>query len=183
MPAMVRSLLLSAAFMLMSCSAAPEAPAFPYFNEEGGRVRDMAKILSPETEALLTAKLDRAERAYGPQMAVVTVQSLEGYDIAHFSLEYSRAWKLGNSERNDGLQLMVAPNERKVRIEVGKGIEDSFTDLYCKDVLDNVILPRFRDGEMDSGIVAGTEELIEHMRLNPTIQVNDNGPVEEREAA
>jgi uncharacterized protein len=171
---MARLVGLLASMALVASSAAPEPPAFPFFSEEGGRVRDMADMLSPETEALLTTKLDQAERRYGPQMAVVTVKSLEGYPIEDFSLEYSRAWKLGDSERNDGLQLLVAPNERKVRIEVGTGIEAAFSDLYCQEVLDKAILPRFREGDMEGGIIAGTEELIERMRENPTIRTNDN---------
>jgi uncharacterized protein len=72
------------------------------------------------------------------------------------------------------LQLLVAPNERKVRIEVGTGIEAAFSDLYCQEVLDKAILPRFREGDMEGGIIAGTEELIERMRENPTIRTNDN---------
>jgi uncharacterized protein len=173
-----RWFLLFGPVLMAACSAASEPSAFPYFNAEGGRVRDMANLLTAQTEASLTARLHRAKAMFGPQMAIVTVTSLEGYDIADFSLEYARAWGLGDKERNDGLQLMVAPNERKVRIEVGKGIEETFTDVYCAEVIEDIILPHFREGRMEEGIVAGTEELIEHMRRNPTIQLNDNAPVD-----
>jgi uncharacterized protein len=178
-----RWFVLPIAALIAACSAASEPAAFPHFSEEGGRVRDMADLLSPEAEARLTARLDQAEAMFGPQMAIVTVTSLEGYPITDFSLEYARAWGLGDKERNDGLQLLVAPNERRVRIEVGKGIEVTFTDVYCAEVIENVILPRFREGKMEDGIIAGTEQLIEHMRDNPTIPVNDNAPTPAREAA
>jgi uncharacterized protein len=171
---MARLLALLGSALLVACSASAESPAFPYFDKEGGRVRDMANVLSPQAEARLTAALDEAEANYGPQMAIVTVSSLHGYEIADFSLKYARAWGLGDKERNDGLQLLVAPNERKVRIEVGKGIEKTFTDLYCKDILDDVIIPRFTEGSLEAGIIAGVDEMIAHMRENPTLPANDN---------
>ncbi len=174
---------LLAAAMMAACSAEAEPSAFPYFEAEGGRVRDGAGILSVGTERELAVALDAAEAAHGPQMAVVTVDSLHGYDVADFSLLYARSWGLGDSERNDGLLMLVAPNERQVRIEVGKGIENTFTDLFCKDILDQIVLPRFREGDLESGVVAGVEALIAQMRKHPTIPANDNAPTIVREAA
>jgi uncharacterized protein len=159
---------------LAACSAAAEPKAFPYFEKDGGRVRDMAQVLSPETEQRLTAQLDAAEARYGPQLAVVTVSSLHDYPIEDFSLFYARAWGLGDRKRNDGLLLLVAPNERKVRIEVGKGVEGTFTDVYCKEVLDHVLLPRFKKGDLEGGISAGVNELVVHMQEHPTLPANDN---------
>ena len=164
------------ALVLSACSSEPEEVRFPYFEEHGGRVRDMASVISETAEQELTRKLDIAEAAYGPQMAIVTVNSLHGYAIKDFSLEYARSWGLGDAKRNDGILLVVAPNERRVRIEIGKGIEASFTDVYCMEVLDEAILPQFRQGDMQAGVVAGTERLIEHMRQHPTIPANDNSP-------
>lgn len=174
------------AAMLAACAAASEEmPAFAYFDEQGGRVRDGAGILSPEVQAQLVQDLDRAEQNYGPQLAVVTVDSLEGYSIEDFSLEYARAWGLGDAERNDGLMVLIAPNERKVRIEVGSGIEGSFTDLFCAEIIENAFLPSFKDGEFEAGLTAGVELLIEHMQRYPTIPANDNPatPNEVSEAA
>jgi uncharacterized protein len=169
---------LLAAAVLAACSAQEEPPAFPYYEAEGGRVRDGADILSPAAEHALAARLYAAEASYGPQLAIVTVESLHGYSIEDFSLLYARAWGLGDGDRNDGLLLLVAPDERRVRIEVGKGLEETFTDLYCKDVLDAAIMPRFRQGDMEAGVIAGVEALIDRMRKHPTIPANDNAPGE-----
>ncbi|GAA0283006.1 hypothetical protein GCM10009127_25540 [Alteraurantiacibacter aestuarii] len=141
--------------------------------------------MSPETEVQLTMKLDRAEAAFGPQLAVVTVDSLEGLTIEDFSIKYARAWGLGDPDRNDGLMVLVAPNERRVRIEVGRGIEDSFTDLFCAEVIESAFLPSFRSGEFDAGLTAGIDLLVERMQQYPTIPANDNLPNtnEFREAA
>jgi len=169
---------LLATAVLAACSAQQEPPAFPYFEAEGGRVRDGADILSSAAEQSLVATLDAAEASFGTQLAIVTVESLHGYSIEDFSLLYARAWGLGDGERNDGLLLLVAPDERRVRIEVGKGIEETFTDLYCKDVIESAIIPRFREGNMEGGVVAGAEALIDQMRKHPTIPANDNAPAE-----
>jgi len=173
------------AALVAACTAAAEPEnAFPYFTEEGGRVRDAAEILSPQAEAQLTQILDRAEAQFGQQMGVVTVESLHGYEIDDFSLLYANAWRLGHSERNDGLMIMVAPNERKVRIEVGLGLEESFTDEYCQQVLDDIMLPAFGDGNLEAAVMAGTEELVQHMQRHPSLPANDNtAPANELEDA
>lgn len=171
------------AVLLTACSASADAPVFPYFEEDGGRVRDGANVLSSEVEQELALALDRAETIFGPQMAVVTVDSLHGYTIEDFSLYYARAWGLGDKGRDDGLLLLVAPNERRVRIEVGTGLERTFDDLFCKDVLDDAVLPQFREGDIEAGIVAGAEALMKRMQQHPTIPANDNASVSTREAA
>jgi uncharacterized protein len=163
-----------ASALLASCSAAAEPKPFPYFDKEGGRVRDLAQVLPPALEARQTGDLDSAEENYGPQMAVVTVPSLHGISIEDFSLSYARAWKLGDKTRNDGIMLLVAPTERKVRIEVGKGIEGTFTDVYCKDVLEKAILPRFKSGDIAADVAAGVDALVANMRRHPTIPANDD---------
>jgi uncharacterized protein len=179
---MLRAGLAVLVVLLMGCSQADPEPTFPYFSKEGGRVRDMAGILSPSTEAALTAQLDHAEAQWGPQMVVVTVDSLHGMAIEDFSLEYARAWGIGDAKRHDGLQLLIAPNERKLRIEVGKGLERSFTDLYCKQVIDRMT-PYFRSGDFEGGITEGVNELVSHMRQHPTIPANDNAGSGQEKAA
>ena len=163
-------------FALGACAEQEAPSAFPYFDEEGGRVRDLADVLDPAFEAQMVEVLDEAQRHYGYQMVILTVPSLHGYTIEDFSLEYARAWKIGDEERNDGLMLLVAPNERRVRIEVGIGIEDTFTDLYAHDVLQEAVLPAFGNGDFEGGIEAGTTMMIERMREFPTIPANDNQP-------
>jgi uncharacterized protein len=170
------------AIVLAGCSAAEPDP-FPYFEVEGGRVRDGADLLSPETESQLTKMLDEAEENYGQQLAVVTVESLHGYSIDDFSLQYANAWGVGHRDRNDGLMILVAPNERKVRIEVGLGIEDTFSNAFCQDVIDLHILPAFKAGELERGIVKGVGTLVDRMKLRPTIPANDNEAAWAKEAA
>ena len=171
------------AIALAGCSAAAEPEPFPYFEAEGGRIRDGADLLTPETESQLTKMLDEAQHRYGPQMAVVTVTSLHGFSIEEFSLQYANAWGLGHRDRNDGLMIVVAPNERKVRIEVGLGIENSFSNEFCQTVIDGHIVPAFRDGDMERGIVEGVGALVDRMKLHPTVPANDNQPVPLKEVA
>lgn len=180
---MKRALGIVGAALLTACSSGPEPPAFPYFEEQGGRVRDQADVLTPDAERRLTAALDRAQATYGPQLAVVTVHSLHGHTIEDFSLSYARAWKLGDANRSDGLLILVAPVEQSVRIEVGTGLEKTFNDPFCKEVIDRVMVPWFRKGNMEAGIVAGAGALVEHMRRYPTLPANDYGPVEQRKVA
>ena len=169
--------ILIAVFFLNACEAQEaeaESTAFPYFSEEGGRVRDNANLLSEAFEARLIARLDAAQERYGQQMAVVTVPSLNGYSIDDFSLAYANAWRLGNAKRNDGIMMLVAPNEREVRIEIGLGLEANFPDDFCKEMLDSQILPAFKAGEYEKGIASGTSALIERMRAYHSMPTNDN---------
>jgi uncharacterized protein len=96
--------------------------AQPQFPELTGRVVDNADILTPEAEAALTAKLAALETQTQRQLVVATVPDLQGYDISDYGYQLGRAWGLGDAERNDGALLLVAPNDRKVRIEVGYGL-------------------------------------------------------------
>ena len=159
----------------VACDAAAEQDgAFPWFEAEGGRVRDGAQVLSPDAELELAAKLDRAEAAYGQEMGIVTVDSLHEMAIEDFSLQYASAWGLGNVKRDDGLMLLVAPNERKVRIEIGRGLEQTFPDEWCQQVLDEIVLPAFRAGDYERGVIAGSDALMTRMEHFPTRPANDN---------
>jgi uncharacterized protein len=139
-----------------------------------GRVVDAANILDTEIEKQLTTKLAFAETHYGPQMVVVTTPSLAGRRIEDYAFELGNAWGIGNAKREDGLLLLIAPNERQVRIEVGYGLEGSFSDVFSKKILDEMILPKFSAGDLPAGIVAGVDRMIEKMKAVPTLPVNDN---------
>ncbi len=141
--------------------------AQPQFPELTGRVVDKADILPPEAEAALTAKLEALETQSQRQLVVATVPDLQGYDIADYGYQLGRAWGLGDAERNDGALLLVAPNERKVRIEVGYGLEGYLTDALSALIIQNAILPRFRDGDFPGGIAAGTDAIITQLQLPP----------------
>ena len=130
-----------------------------------GRVVDAANLLDPAQEARLTGLSNGIEQASGRQLVVATVPDLQGYEIEEFGYRLGRAWKIGQSEADNGIILLVAPNERRVRIEVGYGLEPIMTDALSRRIIDTAILPRFKAGDMPGGIVAGAEAIGEQMRL------------------
>ena len=137
------------------------------FPELTGRVVDAANVIPPAVEADLTAKLEALDTQSQRQLVVATVPSLEGYEISDYGYRLGRAWGIGDEERNDGAILLVAPNEKKVRIEVGYGLEPVLTDGLSALIVQNTILPRFRDGDLAGGIAAGTDAIVEQLLLPP----------------
>lgn len=135
-----------------------------------GRVVDQANILSADRERALELQLAAVEREAGPQFVIVTVPSLGGRRIEELGLELGRRWDIGDRRRHDGVLLIVAPNERMVRIEVGYGLEASLRDERCREIIDRDILPRFRRGDMAGGIEAGTAAIIARLRASPTLE-------------
>ena len=144
--------------------------------ELSGRVVDDAGIIDAAAEARIAEKLAMAERLYGPQMVVVTVPSLKGRPIADYSIDLARAWGIGHSKRNDGLLLLVAPKERQLRIEVGTGLESSFTAQFASKVINETITPAFKHDAYARGVEAGVERIIARMKAAPTLRTNDNRP-------
>ena len=134
------------------------APSFPALT---GRVVDQAELLEPAVEAKLTTKLADLESKTGTQLVVVTLRSLQGYDIADFGYQLGRHWGIGQKGKNNGALLIVVPSERKVRIEVGYGLEGTLTDAVTRLIIDNAILPRFRTGDFAGGIERGTDDIIQ----------------------
>ncbi|MEL7189627.1 MAG: TPM domain-containing protein [Pseudomonadota bacterium] len=158
---MKRTFLLFAA--LWAFVAAPStAQDFP---ELTGRVVDNANIIPALKEAELTGKLEALQNQTRRQMVIVTVTDLQDYDVADFGYRLGREWGIGDSERNDGVVLLVAPNERKVTIEVGYGLEGTLSDAYSYTVIQDKILPRFRDDDYPGGITAGTDAIITQLQL------------------
>lgn len=149
---------------IASLLAAPLA-AQPEFPELTGQVVDNAEIISPEVEAQLTTQLEALEAQSGRQLVVATLPSLQGYAISDFGYQLGREWGLGDEARNDGALLIVAPNEREVRIEVGYGLEGQLTDAYSKIIIERDIVPHFKEGDMEGGIVAGTAAIANHLLL------------------
>ncbi|QUL38228.1 YgcG family protein [Erythrobacter sp. JK5] len=152
---------------LVALALAAPLAAQPEFPELTGRVVDNADIISPEIEAQLTAKLEALETQTQRQLVIATVPDLQGYDIADYGYQLGREWALGDAERNDGALLLVAPTERKVRIEVGYGLEGYLTDALSALIIQNQILPRFRNEDMPGGIVAGADAIIAQLQLPP----------------
>ena len=125
-----------------------------------GRVVDQANIIAPATRASIEQKLAELESKSGIQIAVATVNSLEGQDIESYANELFRTWKLGEKTKNNGVLLLVAPNERRVRIEVGYGLEKTLTDALSKVIIANAITPRFKAGDFSGGVSRGVDDII-----------------------
>ena len=150
-----------AALLLAFPAAAQEFPKL------SGRVVDAADLLSPATEAALTEKLKTLEDTTTRQLVVATVPDLQGYDIADYGYRLGREWGLGQKDEDNGALLLVAPNERKVRIEVGYGLEGYLTDALSSVIINRQIVPRFRDGDMEGGVVAGADAIVAQLSLPP----------------
>jgi uncharacterized protein len=147
---------------LLLWTAVAAAPTFPPLS---GRVVDQAGILSPPVKAALTAKLETLETQTSRQLVVVTVPSLQGLEIEDYGYQLGRAWGIGEKGRNTGVLMIVAPNERRVRIEVGYGLEGVLTDALSTVILQERVLPKFRAGDAAGGVVAGADALVEQLSL------------------
>jgi len=143
-------------------SVAFAAPKFPPLT---GRVVDNAHVLSPETAQKLDGELAQLEAQTGHQLVVATVPDLQGYEIEDYGYQLGRTWALGKKGVNDGVILLVAPKERKVRIEVGYGLEPVLTDALTSVILQTRVLPQFKAGRMEQGIVDGTEAIVQQLAL------------------
>ncbi len=150
--------------MLLLIPTSASAQQFPKLT---GREDDQANLLEAADEAALTQKLQGLEQASSRQLVVATVPDLQGYPIEEYGYRLGRAWGIGQSEANNGTILLVAPNERKVRIEVGYGLEPILTDALSSLIIQNQILPRFKAGDFPGGINAGADALIEQLQAPP----------------
>ncbi len=125
-----------------------------------GRIVDPANIIPRETREALEPKLAELEQKSGIQLVVATATSLEGQEIEPYANELFRFWKLGEKNKNNGVLLLVAPNERRVRIEVGYGLEGTLTDALASVIVANAITPRFKAGDFSGGITRGVDDII-----------------------
>jgi uncharacterized protein len=160
------ALLRRCALALLLCGVVAPALAAPSFPPLTGRVVDNAHILSDSTKAELTQKLKDLENRTSRQLVVVTLPSLQGYEIEDYGYQLGRAWGIGQKKLNNGVLFIIAPKERKVRIEVGYGLEPILTDALSSVILQETVLPRFRDGDMEGGIVAGADAIMEQLLLD-----------------
>jgi uncharacterized protein len=150
------------ALLLLCYAGAAVAQTFPPLS---GRVVDGAGVLSAAQVQQLTQLSKQVEQASTRQLVVATVPDLQGYPIEDYGYRLGRAWKIGQGEANNGVILLVAPKERKVRIEVGYGLEPIVTDALASVIVNQTILPRFRAGDMGGGIVAGAQAIGEQLKL------------------
>lgn len=155
---------LVAALWLALFAMPAAAQTFPALT---GRVVDQADLLRPEQELDLTSKLAALETQTGRQFVVATIKSLEGRTIEDYGYRLGRTWAIGDKEKDDGVILLVAPNEKKVRIETGYGARVFLTDAVSSVIIREDILPRFKNGDLPGGIMAGSEAVITTLQLSP----------------
>jgi len=148
------------AMLAWTLAAQTAFAADPVFPQLTGRVVDGANLLDAADEAGMTAELEALEAKSTDQLVVVTLPSLQGLEIEEFGYRLGRHWGIGQKNKDNGVLLIVAPKERKVRIEVGRGLEPLLTDALTKLIIENGILPRFRSGDFPAGIKAGVSDII-----------------------
>lgn len=132
-----------------------------------GRVVDAAHLLTPAARSALEAKLAAEEQKTTDQFVVATVRSLEGTSVEDYANQLFRFWKIGQTDKNNGVLLLVAPNERKVRIEVGYGLEGVLPDAVASTIIQTAIVPAFRSGDFAGGVEKGADAVIEVLNLDP----------------
>jgi uncharacterized protein len=169
-----------AAALLVLCLGAVSAAALD-FPPLTGRVVDQAGILNADIRGDLADKSKDLEEKSGIQLVVATVTSLQGSDIETYANELFRTWKLGQAQKNNGVLLLVAPNERKVRIEVGYGLEGALTDAVASVIISSAIVPRFKNGDFPGGIERGVGGILDVLGgdtadWQPQTVVRDNDP-------
>jgi uncharacterized protein len=147
------------ALFIAACLAALAALAaeVPYLS---GRITDNAEILGAATKQKLNALLKAHEAETTNQIAVLTVPSLQGESVESYAEQVFNAWKLGQKGKDNGVLVLVAPQERRMRIEVGYGLEGTLTDVAASRIIRNVMTPRFKEGNYDAGVEAGVQAVI-----------------------
>jgi uncharacterized protein len=146
-----------ALLLLVSGGARAELVAVPALKT---RVTDLTQTLSPDQQAQLEAKLTAFEQEKGSQIAVLIVPTTQPEDIAQYSIRVVDAWKLGRAKQDDGILILLAKNDRKMRIEVGYGLEGAIPDLTAKRVISEVMAPSFRQGDYYGGLNNAVDKLI-----------------------
>ncbi|MDD2838387.1 TPM domain-containing protein [Sulfuricurvum sp.] len=141
------------------------APTFPQLS---GRVVDQAGLLTPDQERALSELSKSIEDNSTAQVVVVTLKSLEGYDIADYGYQLGRHWGIGQKGKDNGLLIIVAPNEHKVRIEVGYGLEGSITDALSHELIQSQLIPRFKQQDVYGGINNTMEQIKNILSHEPT---------------
>jgi uncharacterized protein len=150
-------------FMLLLCSLPFSAHGLDVPRLQG-YVNDYAGMISPSAKSKIEEGLRAFEQSDSTQIVILTVPSLEGENIEEFSIRVAEAWKIGQQQKDSGILLIVSKQERKIRIEVGRGLEGKLTDLMAGRIIDQVIKPRFKQGDFDGGFITGTSALIDATR-------------------
>ncbi|HBP46675.1 MULTISPECIES: TPM domain-containing protein [Pseudomonas] len=144
--------------------ATAQALTFPALS---GRVVDEGQMLTPATREQLTQSLQAHEKATGEQVVVVTVPDLQGMPIEDYGYQLGRAWGIGQKDKNNGALLIVARDDRKLRIEVGYGLEDRLTDAQASVIINQIITPAFKAGDYNQGISDGVGAILQVLGGTP----------------
>nr|WP_243853778.1 TPM domain-containing protein [Sphingopyxis panaciterrae] len=166
MPTLFRPLATAALAGLLLLTAAPAlAQTFPKL--AGNPVVDQADIIPVAEEAALNTQLLELEKTTGHQLVVATISDLEGNDIADYGYKLGRAWGIGDKEKDDGVVFLIAPNERRMNISVGLGLEPVLTDALSGRIIRDVVTPKFKAGDMPGGIQDGVNAIAQQIVLPP----------------
>lgn len=147
------------------------SPIFP-MDQLSSYVTDQAGVIDPSTESRLESLLGRFERISSAQIAIVTVASLGGRDIESFSAERFAAWGIGRKGKDNGVLILIAPNERSMRIEVGYGLEGVLPDSLAGRILDETVVPRFRAGDVNGGVWEGAVTICRVIAAKSNVDIN-----------
>lgn len=150
--------------LLLLLAAPATAQTFPKLT---GRVVDQADIIPPAEETALNAQLEQLETKTGHQLVVATINDLAGNDIADYGYKLGREWKIGDEATDDGVVFLIAPNERRMNISVGLGLEPILTDALSGRIIRDTVTPLFKAGDMPGGIRAGVNAIAEQIQLPP----------------
>jgi uncharacterized protein len=145
-------------YVLPSLVQAVEVPGLQ------GYINDYASMISPAAKTKLESELKTFEQSDSTQLVILTIPSLEGETIEEFGIKVGEAWKIGQKNKDNGIIVVVAKQEHKIRIEVGRGLEGRLTDLLAGRIVNLVITPRFKRGDFDGGFQAGASALIDATR-------------------
>jgi uncharacterized protein len=129
-----------------------------------GYVNDYAGMISSSAKSKIEGELRAFEQSDSTQIVILTIPSLRGENIEEFSIKVAEAWKIGQQQKDNGILLTVSKQERKIRIEVGRGLEGRLTDLMAGRIIDQVIKPRFKQGDFDAGFITGASALMDATR-------------------
>lgn len=164
--------------LLAALTGAPAA-AQHYPPRPDGPVYDGANIISDGEEELLDQRLRDYNRTTGRAVIVATVPSLEGEEVEIYTRNLAERWDIGGAETENGLLLLVAPNDRQMWISAARGLQERMTDIMAGRIYRDVMVPRFKDGDMSGGVVAGVDAIIEQLDMDPA----QARAIEEAEAA
>lgn len=147
---------------LVATAARAELPARP-----DGPIADYANVLTAPDKATLNARLRDYNAATGRAIIVATVPSLDGEEIEPYAQKLAESWGIGGAESENGVLLLVAPSERKVRIHTARGVQERLTDIMSGRIIRDAIIPQFKAGNMSGGIVAGVDAIVEQLDMDP----------------